>query len=99
MKLKHIVRSLSALKEKKNAVGRVGSIGLTIHVDSVWDGGSKQLTVTVTNQATKAPEYIIPDVESEDKVQEIVSGLESELGAACKSFSKSVDKILAKYQK
>lgn len=98
LSLRNILRREIGLNEQKNAVGKIPSIGLTIHNDATYDSETKQLTLTVSNQSTKAPQYVIPDVESEDKVQEIVSGLESELGAAIRSFSKSLDKILDKYQ-
>jgi len=96
IRLKELIRK--ALQEKKNAVGKVPGIGLTVHVDSSYDEGTKQLTISVSNQSSKATEYIVPDVADEANVQEIVSGLESELGAAVNAFSKSVDKILSKYQ-
>lgn len=96
IRLKELIRK--ALQEKKNAVGKVPSIGLTVHVDTSYDEGTKQLTISVSNQSAKATEYIVPDVADEANVQEIVSGLESELGAAVNAFSKSVDKILSKYQ-
>lgn len=95
IKLKELIKK--ALQEKKNAVGKVPGIGLTIHVDSSYDDATKQLNLTVSNQSAKATDIIIP-LESEEQQQEIVSGLESELGAAIRTFSKSVDKILAKYQ-
>lgn len=98
LSLKHILKTAGGIKEQKNTVGKAPSIGLAIHTDSTYDKDTKQLTITVSNQSTKAPQYIVPDVESEDKVQEIVSGLESEMGAAIRSFSKALDKILAKYQ-
>jgi|688.fasta_scaffold37897_8 hypothetical protein len=98
IKLKELIKKAIALNEKKNAVGKVPGIGLTVHVDSTYDEGTKQLTISVSNQSAKAPEYIVPDVADEGSVQEIVSGLESELGAAVKAFSRSVDKILSKYQ-
>ena len=95
IKLKELIKK--ALQEKKNAVGKVPGIGLIIHVDSTYDDATKQLNLTVSNQSAKATDIIIP-LESEEQQQEIVSGLESELGAAIRTFSKSVDKILAKYQ-
>jgi hypothetical protein len=95
IKLKELIKK--ALQEKKNAVGKVPGIGLTIHVDSTFDDATKQINLTISNQSAKATDIIIP-VESEEQMQEIVSGLESELGAAVRTFSKSVDKILAKYQ-
>lgn len=95
IKLKELIKR--ALQEKKNAVGKVPGIGLTIHVDSTFDDATKQINLTISNQSAKSTEIIIP-VESEEQMQEIVSGLESELGAAIRTFSKSVDKILAKYQ-
>ena len=95
LKLKELIRQI--LHEKKNAVGKVPGIGLTIHVDSSYDDASKQLNLTVSNQSAKATDIIIP-LESEEQQQEIVSGVESELGAAIRTFSKSVDKILVKYQ-
>jgi len=98
IKLKELIKKAIALNEKKNAVGKVPGIGLTVHVDSTYDEGTKQLTISVSNQSAKAPEYIVPDVADEGSVQEIISGLESELGAAIKAFSRSVDKILSKYQ-
>lgn len=69
--LRAIVREeiKNTLKEKKNAVGKVPSIGLTIHVDSTYDADTKQLSIAVSNQSGKAPEYIVPNVESQDKVQ------------------------------
>lgn len=98
--LRAIVREeiKNTLKEKKNAVGKVPSIGLTIHVDSTYDAETKQLNIAVSNQSGKAPEYIVPNIESQDKVQEIVSGLESEMGAVIRAFSKSIEKVLSKYQ-
>lgn len=98
IKLKELLRAATALAEKKNAVGKAPSIGLTIHVDSTYDPDTKQVSITVSSQSVKAPEYIIPDVASQDSVQEIISGLESEMGAAIKGFSKALDKILSKYQ-
>lgn len=96
IKLKELIKK--ALNEKKNAVGKVPSIGLTIHVDSTYDPETKQLSLTISNQSAKAPEYIVPNVESQDNVQEIVSGLESEMGAVVRSFSKAIEKVLSKYQ-
>lgn len=98
LRLKNILEKSVALKEKKNTAGKAAAIGLAVHTESTYDKDTKQLTITVSNQSTKAPQYIIPDVESEDKVQEIVSGLESEMGALIRSFSKGLDKILSKYQ-
>lgn len=97
IKLKELIKKAVALKEKKNAVGKVPSIGLTVHVDSTFDAETKQLTITVSNQSAKSPEYIVPETD-EAQVQEIVSGLESEMGAAIRSFSKAMEKILSKYQ-
>lgn len=98
--LRAIVREeiKNTLKGKKNAVGKVPSIGLTIHVDSTYDADTKQLSIAVSNQSGKAPEYIVPNVESQDKVQEVVSGLESEMGAVIRAFSKAIEKVLSKYQ-
>lgn len=97
IKLKELIKKAVALKEKKNAVGKVPALGLTIHVDSTYDGDTRQLNLGVSVQSAKSPEYIVPDMD-EANVQETVSGLESELGAAIKGFSKAVSKILDKYQ-
>lgn len=97
IKLKELMGKVAALKEKKNAVGKVPALGLTIHVDNTYDPASKQLSVGVTVQSAKAAEYVIPNVEEAD-TQEKISGLQSELGAAIKGFSKAVSKILDKYQ-
>jgi hypothetical protein len=97
IKLKELIKKAIALKEKKNAVGKVPSIGLTIHVDSTYDAETKQLNITVSNQTGKSPEYVVPETD-ESQVQEIVSGLESEMGAVIRAFSKSIEKVLSKYQ-
>ena len=97
IKLKELIKKAVSLKEKKNAVGKVPSIGLTVHVDTTYDPETKQLNITVSNQTGKSPEYTVPETD-ESQVQEIVSGLESEMGAVIRAFSKSIEKVLSKYQ-
>lgn len=99
MKLKNLLaKELATIREKKNIVGSAKSIGLSIHLDSTYDKDTKQLSISISTQSAKAPEYIIPDIASETDVQEITSGLESEMAAAIRTFSKSMSNILDKYQ-
>lgn len=97
IKLKELIKKAVALQEKKNAVGKVPSIGLTVHVDSTYDAETKQLNIAVSTQTGKTPEYVVPETD-ESQVQEIVSGLESEMGAVIRAFSKAIEKVLSKYQ-
>lgn len=87
------------INETKVTVGRIPAINLILHLDATFDKVSKEVNFSVTNQSGKAVTYTIPGVESQDKVQQIISGLEASIANASKAYSKQLEAIIAKYQK
>jgi hypothetical protein len=95
--IKKLKELLTSLKEKKNLIGKIPKFGLVIHMDSTYKDDSGQLNIAISSQSTGTSSYDLPlDKENVDKV---TSGLESELGAAIKSFSDSITTIIDKYLK